>query len=58
MVFEEVLLAGGGERRIALETRRGRPITNVIEPEPGERERRLYEVRRKKYGARQRFRNR
>lgn len=50
-MFEEVLLAGGGERRIALETRSGHPITNVIEPEPGERERRLYGVRRIKFGA-------
>jgi len=51
-VFEEVLLAGGGERRIAVETRCGRPITNVIEAEPGDRERRLYDARRKKYGER------
>jgi len=52
VVFEEVLLAGGGERRIALETRCGRPIANVIESQPGDRERRLYDARRKKYGER------
>jgi hypothetical protein len=50
-MFEEILLGGGGERRIALETRSGRPIENTIEPEPGDRERRLYEVRRNRFGA-------
>ncbi len=50
-MFEEVLLGGGGERRLALETRLGRPIANFIERKPGDRERRVYDLQRKKFGG-------
>lgn len=50
-MFDEVLLGGGGERRLALETRLGRPIANFIEREPGERKHRVYDLQRKKFGG-------
>lgn len=49
-MFEEEMLIGGGDRSIALETRCRRPIRNVIERDPGERERRVYERVRERFG--------
>jgi hypothetical protein len=37
-MFEEVALLGNSERRIALETKTGKPIPNLVEVEPGQRE--------------------
>ncbi len=51
-MFEEQLLAGGTERGIALETRMGNPIGNVLEPAVDERGRRTYDLIRKKHGQR------
>ena len=41
-VFEEVRLLGPTERSIVVQTRRGRNIDNVIEPDPGFQQRRFY----------------
>lgn len=49
-LFEEEQLFGGFERSIVLETHLGRSIPNSIEPEPGERERRVYDLLRNKCG--------
>jgi hypothetical protein len=50
-MFEVESLIGDEDRSLALETRRGRPIRNIVEREPGDRERRLYELIRKRFGA-------
>ncbi len=49
-MFEEEILCGGSERSIRVDTHRGNAIQNVIEPEPGERERRRYDLVRSKFG--------
>jgi len=54
-MFEEIRLAGTGEN-IVVETRRGRQVANSIEPEPGDRERRLYNLRRGRFGRSWRLR--
>lgn len=51
-MFEEEILLGDTERRIALETREGTPIRNVVAPEPGEQAHRKYAALRKKFGQR------
>ena len=48
-MFEEEILVGETERRIRLQTHKGSDIANVIEPEPGERERRVYALIRAKH---------
>lgn len=49
-MFEEEILLGDTERSIALETRKGRRIRNVVAPEPGEQAHRTYAAVRKKFG--------
>ncbi len=49
-MFEEELLLGETEHEIVVQTRRGTPIPNSISPEPGERQRRRYELIRKRFG--------
>ena len=49
-MFEEEILLGDTQRSIALETRKGRSIRNVVAPEPGEQAHRKYAVIRKKFG--------
>jgi len=49
-MFEEARLLGSTERRIIVETRKGTRLPNLIELEPGEPERRRYELLLKKYG--------
>lgn len=54
-MFDEVRL-GGGERSLVVQTRRGRSLPNIVELDPGPREREAYELSRKKHG--QSWRNR
>lgn len=49
-MFEEEILLGDTERSIALETREGRVIRNVVAPESGEQAHRKYAAVRKKFG--------
>jgi hypothetical protein len=49
-MFEEEILLGDTERGIALETREGTTIRNVVAPEPGEQAHRRYAALRKKFG--------
>ena len=49
-MFDEELLLGETESQIIVQTRRGTPIPNSISPEPGEAQRRKYELIRKRYG--------
>jgi hypothetical protein len=49
-MFEEEILLGDTERSVALETRQGRPIRNVVAPEPGEQADRKYAAIRQKHG--------
>jgi hypothetical protein len=49
-VFEEAHLLGPTERSIVVQTRQARAIKNSIAIEPGERERKIYEVLRKQFG--------
>lgn len=49
-MFEEEILLGDTERRIALQTRKGRDIPNYVAPDPGEQAQRKYEALRKRYG--------
>src|SRR5262249_19543602 len=50
-MFEEARLLGPTERSIIVQTRHGRAVKNLIELEPGERERRKYERLLQLYGA-------
>lgn len=49
-MFEELKLLGPTERSIVVQTRKGTPIENVIETEPGEPERRRYQLLLKRFG--------
>ena len=49
-MFEEDILLGDTERSIALETRKGRSIRNVVAPEPDEHAQRKYVVLRERFG--------
>ncbi len=49
-MFEEEILLGDTERSIALATRKGRSIRNVVAPDPDEQARRKYAFVRKKFG--------
>lgn len=49
-MFEEQILSGHVARSIRVDTHRGNPIKNVIEPDPGERGRRSYALIRKSFG--------
>ena len=49
-MFKEEILLGDTERRIALETRKGRAIRNTVAPEPVEQARQRYAALRKKFG--------
>jgi len=49
-MFEEARLLGRTERSIIVQTRKGTNIRNLIEPEPGIQQRRIYEALLRKYG--------
>jgi hypothetical protein len=49
-MFGGAQLLGSTERRIVLQTHRGREVENLIEVEPGEPERRKYQLLLRKYG--------
>ncbi len=49
-MFKGEILLGDTERRIALETRKGRSIRNVVAPEPDERARRIDAAVRETFG--------
>jgi hypothetical protein len=49
-MFEEVKLFGSPEQRIVVQTRKGRDVKNVIEPEPGFQQRQIYQRLLEKYG--------
>ena len=49
-MFEEEILLGDTERSIVVHTRCGRPVTNVIELEPGPREKDRYESIQRRFG--------
>ena len=49
-MFEEARLLGPTERSIIVETRKGTRLPNLIEVEPGEQQRRRYELLVKEYG--------
>ncbi|MBI4580024.1 MAG: hypothetical protein HY718_10005 [Planctomycetes bacterium] len=48
-MFEEDILLGNTEESIVVQTRRGRDVLNVVEPEPGERGRRKYQILRERH---------
>jgi hypothetical protein len=50
-MFEEAHLLGFTERRIVVQTHRGRNVENQIEAEPGEQQRRKFDLLFKKHGA-------
>jgi len=49
-MFEEEFLIGDTERSIVVQTRRGRSVANVIEAEPGPREKNIYATIQKRFG--------
>ncbi len=49
-MFEELKLLGATERSIVVQTRKGTPIDNLVEIEPGEPERRRYRLLLEKFG--------
>jgi hypothetical protein len=49
-MFGEEILLGDTERSIALETRKGRNIRNVVAPEPDEQAHQKYEAVRERFG--------
>ena len=51
-MFEEIRLLGPTEKGIVVQTRKGTAIKNVLEPEPGFQQRRLYQRLLEKYGQR------
>ena len=51
-MFEVEILIGDTEKRIVVQTRLGRNIENIIEAEPGEREKRMYADFRRRFEKR------
>ena len=49
-MFEELRLLGSTEKSIVVQTRKGTPIDNLVEIEPGEAEGRRYRLLLEKYG--------
>ena len=51
VMFEQLKLFGPTERSIVVQTRKGTPIENVVELDPGEPGRRRYNLLRERFGA-------